>query len=247
MIVIAGYGYVGKAVESALSKHEHIEVVDPAFNNNKISDFDAESVIVCVSTPQGKDNECDMSNVIDVLSDTPTDCPVLIKSTISLEGWYNLHGKFPNHEITFSPEFLRAKTAIEDFANQDSFLLGGGNVSYWRELFYRTMDITGLERNPEELILAKYLRNAYLATKVSFFNQAYDLCEKLGIDYDNVRSVVTQDPRIGDSHSHVTEERGFGGHCFPKDTQAIVETARRCSVDLSIIAEAIQYNQKIKK
>ena len=247
MIVITGYGYVGKAVESALSKHEHIEIVDPQFNNNKISDFNPDSVIVCVSTPQGEDGECDMSNVFDVLSDTPTDCPVLIKSTISLEGWYNLHGKFPNHAITFSPEFLRAKTAIVDFANQTSFLLGGGNVTYWRELFYRTMDVTGIEQNPEELILAKYFRNSFLATKVTFFNQVYDLCNKLDIDYKGVRNAIIQDDRIGDSHSEVTDERGFGGHCLPKDTQAIVETAHRSGVDLSLVKEAIRYNQKIKK
>lgn len=247
MIVIAGYGYVGKAIEAALSKHEHVEIVDPAFNNNKIQDFDLESLIVAVATPEAEDGSCYMGHVYDVLSDTPENVPVLIKSTISIEGWNELVDRFPKHSITFSPEFLRAKTAVEDFANQDTFLLGGGDTTYWIEFFYRNMEVTGFVYKPEELILAKNFRNSFLATKVAFFNQIYDLCEQLGVDYEKVARAVALDDRIGSSHTEVTEERGFGGHCFPKDTRAIVETARRCSVDLSIIAEAIQYNQKIKK
>ena len=75
----------------------------------------------------------------------------------------------------------------------------------------------------------------------------YDLCEQLGIDYANVKDCVTQDERIGTSHSEVTEERGYGGHCLPKDTNAIVETAKKHGVDLSIIDTAIKYNKKIQK
>lgn len=247
MIVITGYGYVGKAVESALSKHEHIEIVDPQFNNNKISDFNPDSVIVCVSTPQGEDGECDMSNVFDVLSDTPTDCPVLIKSTISLEGWYNLHGKFPNHAITFSPEFLRAKTAIEDFQNQHCIFLGGGDYKYWQELFLTTLKKPSKIQTAEELILAKQFRNSFLATKVAFFNQVYDLCDVLDIDYEQVRTIIADDHRIGHSHTEVTRERGFGGHCFPKDTEALVYSALHNGCSLSLVQEAIRYNKKIKK
>jgi UDPglucose 6-dehydrogenase len=73
------------------------------------------------------------------------------------------------------------------------------------------------------------------------------LCEKLNIEYSAVAHYVTEDPRIGDSHSFITEERGFGGHCFPKDTSAIVETAEQYGVDLTLIKEAIKYNDRIKK
>lgn len=247
MIVIAGYGYVGKAIEAALSKHEHVEIVDPAFNNNKIQDFDPESLIVAVATPEAEDGSCYMGHVFDVLSDTSENVPVLIKSTISIEGWDELVDRFPKHSITFSPEFLRAKTAVEDFANQDTFLLGGGDTAYWIEFFYRNMEVTGLVYKPEELILAKNFRNSFLATKVAFFNQIYDLCEQLGLDYNNVSRAVALDDRIGSSHIEVTEERGFGGHCFPKDTSAIVETALKFNVNLSLIAEAIKYNNEIRK
>ena len=101
---------------------------------------------------------------------------------------------------------------------------------------------------PEELILVKYFRNSFLATKVSFFNQIFDLCQSMDeVDYNTVRKLITVDERIGDGHSSVTEQRGFGGHCFPKDTQAIANTADKKNVDLSLLKEAIKYNNKIRK
>ena len=99
--------------------------------------------------------------------------------------------------------------------------------------------------NPEELILAKYFRNAYLATKVSFCNQVHDLCNAAGINADSVLDIVGADTRIGSSHTQVTNERGFGGHCFPKDTSAILKTAENINVDLSVIKEAVSYNEDI--
>ena len=70
----------------------------------------------------------------------------------------------------------------------------------------------------------------------------YDLCSKLNLNFDKVRECVSDDTRIGESHSYVTEERGFGGHCFPKDTQALVTTANDNDINLSLIKEAIDYN-----
>jgi UDPglucose 6-dehydrogenase len=75
----------------------------------------------------------------------------------------------------------------------------------------------------------------------------YDLCKAVDVDYESVRQAVTEDSRIGDSHSWVTEQRGFGGHCFPKDTTAITKTGQRENVSLSLIKEAIEYNKRIRK
>ena len=86
-----------------------------------------------------------------------------------------------------------------------------------------------------------------MATKVSFFNQIYDLCDKTGIRYEDVARLVGQDDRIGMSHTGVTPDRGFGGHCFPKDTQAIVSTADRFDVGLDLIESSISYNKRIRK
>ena len=68
-----------------------------------------------------------------------------------------------------------------------------------------------------------------------------------GTDYEAVASLITEDNRIGDSHTRVTSERGFGGHCFPKDTQAILKTANDNNIDLTLIEQAILYNNQIRK
>ena len=75
----------------------------------------------------------------------------------------------------------------------------------------------------------------------------YDMCKTIGVDYKTVAALVGEDSRIGHSHTTVTAERGFGGHCFPKDTQAIVNTSKFYDAKLSIIEEAINYNNQVRK
>ncbi|MBR20009.1 MAG: hypothetical protein CMA64_07695 [Euryarchaeota archaeon] len=256
-ITIAGYGYVGQAIEFFLKEQYNISIVDPAFNENTIQSTNPDAVIICVSTPRNEQGDCDVSNVIQVINDTPREIPILIKSTISLEGWKEIEKCKGSLRITFSPEFLRAKTAIEDFKSQEFMYFSrvpekidpakSGNV-FWKDLFLKVNpNLSFKEYEPNELILAKYFRNSFLATKVSFFNQIFDLCETIDVNYEAVRQVVTADNRIGQGHSLVTEERGFGGHCFPKDNQAIVNTAKNNNVDLNLIRNSIEYNEKIKK
>lgn len=246
-IQIVGYGFVGQAHANALSKNHEIYIYDPAKNyNDRIADPDA--VVVCVSTPKRKNTgSCDMTNVIDVVLHCPTNVPILIKSTISLEGWKEIKLLDKNDTISFSPEFLRAEHANEDFKNQEVIYVGGGNEIFWASLLLVSLNKKVVFRNPEALILAKYYRNSFLATKVAFFNQVFDLCETTGVDFNVVRELVTEDKRIGRSHSYVTKERGFGGHCFPKDTSAIAWTSGFYGYDSSIIKSAIEYNDRIKK
>jgi UDPglucose 6-dehydrogenase len=255
-VTIAGWGYVGQAIETYLKDHHTIEIVDPKFNGNNIKGTDPDAVIVCVATPRNEQGGCDISNVIQVINDTPREVPILIKSTISLEGWKEIEKCKGSLRITFSPEFLRAKTAIEDLKNQKFMYFSevprkldpakSGNV-FWKELFLKVdPKLAFKEYDAKALILAKYFRNSFLATKVSFFNQIFDLCKEVNVDYEAVRQVVTADERIGQGHSVVTQDRGFGGHCFPKDNEAIVDTATNNNVDLSLIKTSNEYNKKIK-
>jgi UDPglucose 6-dehydrogenase len=240
-IGIAGYGFVGKAHAAVLKDKHDIVVNDPALGFE--ADFaDVDAIIVCVSTPPRADGSCHMDNVYEVIEAAP-DVPILIKSTISVEGWKMLVDTFPNRMLNFSPEFLRAASAVEDLQNMDLMLIGGTSCTFWGKLFGVSIEIA----EPEELILAKYARNSFLALKVAFFNQMYDLCDKLDIEYSAVAHYTTMDHRIGDSHSFITEERGFGGHCFPKDTSALIRTAQRDNVELSILKEAVEYNKRIRK
>ena len=240
-ILIAGYGFVGRAHYEVLKFKHDVVINDPALGyTNSYDDVDA--VIVCVSTPPRADGSCHMDNVYEVIEAAP-DVPILIKSTISVEGWDMLVDAFPNRMLNFSPEFLRAASAVEDLQNMSLMLIGGTNTCFWKDVFEVSVEIA----EPRELILAKYARNSFLALKVSFFNQIYDLCDALDIEYSAVAHYTTMDERIGDSHSFISDERGFGGHCFPKDTSALVKSGQRENVDLSILREAIEYNNRIRK
>jgi UDPglucose 6-dehydrogenase len=245
-IGIAGYGFVGKAHEGVLKDYHDLIIYDPALGH--YGDLrHADAIIVCVSTPQGSHGGCHMDNVLSIIEDNPN-VPILIKSTISLEGWNMLRHMYPNTRITFSPEFLRAATALEDFQNTKTILLGSGNTGFWADIFITAMGKINIDvATAQELIVTKYARNSFLATKVSFFNQIYELCQKAGIDYEVVKQHTTADARIGDSHTTITEERGFGGHCFPKDTEAFLVSAKLNDTQLSILQEAVDYNNLIRK
>ena len=239
-ILIAGYGFVGQAHEKLLQEQHNVMIYDPAQGYNDFPDDVVEAMIICVSTPPAKDGSCDMSNVYVVIVKCP-DVPIIIKSTISIDGWDTIQEQYKDRQISFSPEFLRAKTAYDDLKNTDKIYIGGNNIEFW-SLFKK--DIVTCE--PKALVLAKYFRNAFLATKVNYFNQVFDLCTALNIEYECVRKAITDDPRIGDSHSYITEERGFGGHCFPKDVQALLKSAEKEKVSLGIIEKALEYNNIIK-
>lgn len=248
MILIVGYGFVGKAYYEALKNTQTVTIIDPLYNNNKISDFpEADGIIVCVPTPQAEDGSCDMSYVLSVLSECSSHIPVMIKSTISIGGWRILKNHFPNHIITFSPEFLRAATAVEDVLATKNVIIAEGNTGFWSDVYNKAfsgVDIYTL--SAEQAITVKYFRNSFLATKVAFFNQIYDFCEKLDLDYRYVREAIALDDRIGSSHTHVFEDsRGFGGYCFPKDTAALLSTAKSLEVNLSILEAAVNYNNDI--
>lgn len=247
-INLYGYGFVGKAHYTVLRHGNHINIVDPKHTNLAIPQFEPECAIICVPTPEHVSGSCDMSNVYECIEQISTDIPVLIKSTISLEGWQFLKESFPEHKLTFSPEFLRAESHIEDIQNATAMYLSEEHSNFWISVFEKVLpDTHFLVAAPEELILIKYFKNAFLATKVSFFNQIYDMCEAASIDYNAVAEGIAQDERIGFSHINITPERGWGGMCFPKDTSALLHTASRYKVDLSLIKEARKYNSKIRK
>ena len=244
-ILIAGYGYVGKAQELVFQNYHNIHIYDPALGYTECL-ADPDAVIVCVSTPPRKDGSCEMTNVFEVIDMVP-DVPILIKSTISVEGWEMLADTFPNKQICFSPEFLRAAHWKED-ARAKHIYLGGNCTNFWSDLFLQVLDKPTISvEQPADLVAAKALRNSFLALKVSFFNQVFDYCKAYKLDTDAVIKTIIEDQRIGSSHSTVTSERGFGGHCLPKDVSAIIRSAQRNNTRLTLLEEANNYNHSIRK
>ena len=248
-MIIAGYGFVGQAHE-LLFKNFRREIVIHDPPKGKVADFNNTSaVIVCVPTPQAEDGSCDMSAVYDVVSQCSKDTPIMIKSTISLQGWDELKQTYPNHRLCFSPEFLRATQWMNDIQTMNNVILSG-DTDYWRDQYsYNWSQMTIKIVSPEEAIAIKYFRNAYLATKVSFFNEIYDFCSAYDLNFDQVRGGVATDERIGHSHTFVFPDqdvRGFGGMCFPKDTTALRKMAANKNISLNILDAAVKYNNEIK-
>lgn len=247
-LTLIGYGFVGKAVHEVLKDYHEVKIVDPQYNDNVIND-DSDGYIVCVPTPSTPSGACDMTIVETVVKSCPADKPILIKSTISLEGWrkdIEPQGK----EVTFSPEFLTAANANEDFKRQTKMLFGGGNVEFWNDTFILCKGFEPIYATVEELIFTKYLRNSFLATKVAFFNEVFDLCNTAGIDYNQVKALVGLDDRITHSHMHVPGpdgDRGFGGACFPKDTEALIYSANVLGATLPILTTAVKSNMNTRK
>jgi UDPglucose 6-dehydrogenase len=252
-IIIAGYGFVGKAVARTLEKKHELIIVDPKYSDETVAKHpDADGIIICVGTPQTVDRACDDSQVYAVMQSVPVFMPVLLKSTIVPDQLYALHASYTNHSICYNPEFLRAVSSVEDFANQKYMVLGGEDPEgFWQELFTSVLPDCKLYFycSITEASLVKYSINSFLATKVAFFNQLHDLCKVSGADYNLVRQIITHDNRVGNSHTIVAMdgERGFGGACFPKDTEALTEYSKRAKTPLTILDSAIEYNKKIRK
>ena len=241
-LTLIGFGYVGKAVHNVLQENHDVKIVDPKYNENLIED-DSDGYIVCVPTPSDFIGACDMSYINNVSSHIPDNKPVLIKSTMSLEGWDKL--KTLGKSFNFSPEFLTAANAMEDFKNQEYMLLGGPDYDFWKNVF----PFPTVKASIEELIMVKYSVNCFLAAKVSFFNEIYNLCKATNIDYNMVASHVSMDRRIGTSHMEVPGpdgKLGFGGACFPKDTQALVATGLHFGSPMTILNEIVAKNNLVR-
>ena len=213
-------------------------------------------IFVCVPTPMKKDGSCDTSIVESVIKDidrSKRKIIVVIKSTIPPGTTNRLNKKYKRLSIIFNPEFLTEANFIEDFKNQTRIILGGT-----RKGTNKLRQIYGLVFPKAHIIktgsitaeMIKYLTNTFLSTKVSFANEMYLICEKLGIDYDKVVEYATLDDRLGVTHWNVPGpdgDYGFGGHCFPKDLQALLSICDYYDLDSDVLRGTVHTNNKVRK
>ena len=155
-------------------------------------------------------------------------------------------------QVVFNPEFLTEANAVDDFKNQTRIIVGGPRPgssvvkNVFRKAFKQTPIIkTG--SNTAEMV--KYFTNCFLSTKVSFCNEIRQICEPLGIDYDKIVEYALYDNRLGKSHWSVPGpdgNMGFGGHCFPKDLNALMYVARSLGVDPIVMAGVWDKNLEVR-
>ena len=249
-IAIVGYGFVGKAVGYGFT-HNYVtqQHIDPRLNT-EISDIDPDTdfVFVCVPTPM--DDFSIVTNVMTQLVHTKHPQTVIIlKSTVPP----HLVEEYCGDDVVYNPEFLTEKSAQEQFINPQFHILGSEDeaLSYEVQHFYETYSLCNpakfFHMGAVEASLVKYTINSFLATKVTFFNQMYDLCEQYEANPSVVFNAVGSDSRIGHGHTKVPGfdgKRGFGGACFPKDTKAISESVP--AGVLSILEEVTRVNNEYR-
>jgi UDPglucose 6-dehydrogenase len=179
---------------------------------------------------------------------------VVLKSTILPGTTERLQGLYPQHRILFNPEFLTETTVDYDMQNPKRQIVGFTPQSRCDAELVMGL----LPRAPFEKIvpvrtaeLVKYFGNAFYALKVAYANQMFDLCGRMGVEYDLVKECAKAEPMIvGDqrnTHLEIFHKgyRGYGGKCLPKDTRSIIQLAEAFGMDLSLLKAAEAYNNAI--
>jgi UDPglucose 6-dehydrogenase len=244
-IGIVGFGFVGKALYYGLNDrltYANFYIHDPYMKDDfygKQADcsigkvgFNSDFIFLCLPTPTDfEEYKQDLSIIDSVIKKLAPyvenqDKLVIIKSTVAPGTTAEYQKRYPKINFAFNPEFLTEANYLGDFLGQDRIVLGGNAIKPLEQLYrYGWPDAQYFLMSSTEAELVKYTANAFLSTKVAFFNEIFQLAKALKIDYDVVREAVTSDKRIGESHSIVPGfdgEFGFGGKCFPKDLVTLI-------------------------
>ena len=264
---IIGQGFVGTAVNEGLAKHYDIETYDIAKDSTceSLKELDAKSdiIFVCLPTPMKKDGACHLGIIEPVLEELNqlqifdgmgyAVKTIVVKSTIPPGTTKQWNEKFKCIDIVFNPEFLTEANAVEDFNNQNRIILGGPRpaTTELRRLYSKVFPKAHIiKTDSTHAEMVKYLTNSFLATKVSFANEIYQVCEKLNIDYDKVVEYATLDDRLGKSHWNVPGpdgDFGFGGHCLPKDLSALIYLAMNLDTETNVLNAVEETNDVVRK
>jgi len=263
-IGIIGQGFVGTAIHKGLENFYKIAAydIDETKSNTTLEKLIIESNIIfqCLPTPMKKSGACDLSIVnlslrnINMICEKWDRSPiVIVKSTVPPGTCEALNNVYENINIVFSPEFLTEANSIEDFKNQSRIILGGPRpyTTQVKTMFRKAFPhIPIIKTGYKTAEMVKYFINNFLSTKVSFANEMYEVCKEFGIDYDKVTEYALYDGRIGKSHLAVPGpdgDYGFGGHCFPKDLDAMIHFALQNNVEPLMLKSTKQKNDMVRK
>ncbi|MFO1207319.1 MAG: UDP-glucose/GDP-mannose dehydrogenase family protein [Burkholderiales bacterium] len=218
---------------------------------------------IAVGTPPQEDGSADLQHVLAVAREIGRHmdryCLIVDKSTVPVGTADSVRavvqeelasrGADIEFDVVSNPEFLKEGDAVKDFTRPDRVVVGVDSeraAETMRSLYYPFM------RNHERILfmgvrdaeLTKYAANAMLATKISFMNEIANLCERLGVDVENVRLGIGSDSRIG--YSFIYPGAGYGGSCFPKDVKALIHTAEESGFEAQVL-QAVEHRNEIQK
>ena len=250
-IGLFGLGYVGSAVAHT-HRFQNLIIRDPKLGEMSASIdeiFSCDAVYVCVPTPMLESGRCDDSFVRSVLNELKDFKKTIIcKSTVPPGVYLELQSQFPN--LVHAPEFLTAANATADYENSSWVLIGGPKkVCEEAEKIIKTSTIKATSYHHTDIATAslfKYMANSLMATKVTFMNDLFHLARAVGVDWDEIKEISKNDPRLGISHWDVPGpdgQYGYGGACFPKDVSAIIEHGK----DLGTLQRLLQSVKEINQ
>lgn len=250
-VAIVGNGAVGKGINQLFP---NAAIYDPPLGLGTKDEVNwRRFAFVAVPTPMAADGSADVSIVEEVVSWIESDV-IILRSTVPM-GTTDRLREATGKSIVFQPEYGPAETPdhpFNDLRNVRWAILGGDRRDTVRvaDLYKTTFsaDFTIQQTDARTAELTKYMENAYLALKVTFCNEFYDIAEAHGIDYNELRELWLLDPRIGRSHTFVLPfSRGFGGRCLPKDLSAIITSAQAAGVKPGLLEAVRDVNGRMRE
>jgi len=215
----------------------------------------AQVIFLCLPTPPAEDGSADtryvMSAVREIAARLDSYKVIVSKSTVPIGTCRDIIAEMKktykgDFAVASNPEFLKEGAAVDDFMKPDRVVLGVTDDRSFEILstLYDPFVRTGspiLRMDPASAELTKYAANGFLATKISFMDEVARLCEKTGADVELVRMGMSRDARIGSAF--LFPGIGYGGSCFPKDTRALVQSARKVGLNMEIVDAAERVNE----
>jgi UDPglucose 6-dehydrogenase len=253
-IGIVGLGIIGSACKFGFEKLGHKVIGHDIALDTQLSDvLESEIVYICVPTPSNEDGSCDTSIVEEVvlqLNELDYKGVVAIKSTVKPTTTVSLQEKVKFH-LCFVPEFLRERCAITDFTeNHDLLAIGTKNRGVYHIVArcHGNYPKSTVILDPTEAEMLKYYSNVFNALKITFANEMYEVCQKVGADYTKIKDAFVKRGTTKDIYLDVNDNfRGYAGMCLPKDTKALDALVKELNLDLKLFETIDVENDKFIK
>ncbi len=263
-IGVIGNGFVGSAIAEGFKLYCDDLLIYDSQEERSVHSLkevsNADLIFISVPTPMKDLNnrEADLSILHSVFKDLNNyKCKglLIIKSTVPVGTTATIQEKYKHLNICHSPEFLTARKAKIDFCTPSRNIVGytkDKKVALKLKNLYkkRFPGTTCLLMSSDESEMVKYMANCFFATKVSFFNEMYLLADKLGLNWESLLEGVLSDGRIGVSHYDVPGhdgDFGFGGTCFPKDINALINLMKSNNIKPYVLEGAWKQNIEVRK
>jgi len=260
-IGIIGVGFVGGTTAKVLEQNHELILYDkykePYTDPSGLSDVEA--VFICVPTPMKPSGEIDYSpihNSLETLKQITQNNSakplVIIRSTAVSGTTDNLENNYP-FNFAFNPEFLTEKNALEDMKNTDRVVIGASRQEDHQivENIYKPVfpNAKYINVNNKTAEMIKYANNAMLTGQIALANELYQICNAVGIDYNQIKDVLLLDNRIARNISVPGHDKdlGFGGKCLPKDLNALIYLSRENMHRPYLFEEVWRLNERFRK